>query len=210
MSTAISNRPGKKALTVPEEGVGWRLKDTATMKQLGPLLILSVLGSSSPGFAALPEPHTVLRGHKHEVVVFTNDPVASIADADFVFAYGPAARPQRIIASIFGYLNESFHGEPVTTVFFRLAPTLGALATLETRIAALGPAEMPSACDLDRGPFTTGTYELTLYNGAAGPAQIITVTFHPNAPAAAQCPANVETLVASVDGFLRFEGFALP
>ncbi|HXO54204.1 MAG TPA: hypothetical protein VN888_24990 [Mycobacterium sp.] len=83
-------------------------------------------------------------------------------------------------------------------------------ASLETRIAALNPADMPSACDSDRGPFTAGTYELTLYNGAAGPAQIITVTFNHNAPAAAQCPDNVESLVVSVDGFLRYEGVLLP
>jgi hypothetical protein len=180
------------------------------MKQLGPLLILSVLVTSSPGFAAVPEPHAVLRGHRHEVDAFPNDPIVQIADADFVFTFGPAARPGRIFASIFGYLNESFHGEPMTTVFFRLGPIPRDLAGLETRIAALNPAEMPSTCDLDRGPFTTGTYELTLYNGAAGPSQIVTVSFVPNAPAAAQCPGSVETLVASVDGFLRYEGITLP
>jgi hypothetical protein len=173
-------------------------------QQLGPILSLSVLVTSSPGFAATPEPHTVLRGHVHEVDVFPNPP-SQLVDADFVFAYGTQPRPKRTFGVIFGYLNESLHGEPVSTIFFRLVPLVRDLASLETRIAALNPAEMPSACVLDKGPYTTGTYELTLYNGA-GPDQIITVTFAQNAPAAAQCPASVETLVASVDGFLRFEG----
>jgi hypothetical protein len=172
-------------------------------QQLGPLLVLSVLVTSSPGFAATPEPHSVLRGHRHEVDVVTNAP-SDITDADFVLTYGAAPKPQRIVALVFGYLSESYHGEPVTTSFFRLVPPVRDLASLETRIAALNPAEMPSTCVLDEGPYTIGTYEFTLYNGAAGPDQIITVTFAQNAPADAQCPASVETLVASVDGFLRY------
>jgi hypothetical protein len=51
-----------------------RQSATWTGRGIGPILILSVLVTSSPGFAATPEPHTVLRGHVHEVNVFTNPP----------------------------------------------------------------------------------------------------------------------------------------